>query len=1325
MNRFRTKKKAKEASEAVGRPSNDSDAPPPLPTLKASKTFRLGGKRHQEESEPRVELDVANALPSSDDFRTSLLMSGLSARFSMLREQDDPKSKIGKASDDSVLFPSKRQSRLNDFGFSSYGLSDIAEVSSISGSVRPPFSETRKDSFGYGTDDESVHSGSIMNRAKPGEGNNLFGGRQKIYKIPVKSSGSTKSLADGLEIGGMGGRALYENDVSQSAFQKLREREKEQQREQEREREEAAQNSQYTRSASPPLVGYNRNRETSSTTSSAGPSITRSSTAATSFTSQRTPSLTGSHTPITPGAPSSVQGSMERTTTKGRRLYETGLDQHLNDQQSSAMSRIDTLTRQRTFGSQTPPPGVASPTGSAHTFDRWDRQKIAGKASMPNMRTTSPSPTLANIGNFDFGVRPSIVTERVQAFGAAAPLSPPISGDDDHTVLAVQPNDRGKATALGAFTKPVQPYDESQYSQRQLRMQLDREGRDGRETPPLRKNSPPRAFVPRQRPVARPRGDSNATFASASASARSSSNSSAQRLFLPHERVQENSVPQIAETENDSSKHGTSFLSSPNNSSIGSPNNAANDTELELEYQQPLKPLDLYNKYRQEQPSSIERPPESEHPALRVKPFEFPESNNDNVSPMSTKLPRLRIEESPAPSVREPAPTDSPTLGPTTGLGSLIHQHMRTDSNTSSVYGGSVYGGMRSSGFVSRFPEEPTEPSPRHQYGNKANPWEHNDWDTQSDDGDNTNNFSLESAVRRKPTDTVVSSPLIPKSPYGDARNESRKSSWEKELDAHHTRNGSSETQKEQEDFQMDLAARRKKVQENLKSFVETESRSASPALGSSEWSKDGQVRTNPLGLLKNKTSRGSIIGKGDKAGPSKAMKMLGIGHSTISSSPSPGKPGFDDALWKQEEEEMLRGTKSHVLPSIIPTAPIAAPQTKAFRQARRDAQRDREQQVAMRHQQRMALEGAEQDWAKTNLADQQGQRGPMRDNAPPNIRVRQRSPSHETRPSPKVAQNRYRNGSSQERSSQEDSHPTLSSTRPSRDRSSSDASGRSKSRNGRYKDDLAISMAEGTSSSTRAFPEGLSPLPTHHLPRSPGTPVVPFVTTPIVSSINGSTVASRDRSNSKSGYFDGHKLQPLQTGDGVNIGLSPRPSPVTPFSANTTPSLMQPSPVGSRAVTPITQGFPNDPRVPGARKRSVNKSEISEPRFISSTSRITTVDLAPGVTLQSGSEAPPPIPAVNPRRKTRAMFGFGKKEDFDDYSLPAATQSTEEMSTFSADEDSKPKGRGKLRKISSEGGNLNLRARQAANALPSPAVPAFPPNAGLSPAPQIPGGMF
>jgi hypothetical protein len=86
----------------------------------------------------------------------------------------------------------------------------------------------------------------------------------------------------------------------------------------------------------------------------------------------------------------------------------------------------------------------------------------------------------------------------------------------------------------------------------------------------------------------------------------------------------------------------------------------------------------------------------------------------------------------------------------------------------------------------------------------------------------------------------------------------------------------------------------------------------------------------------------------------------------------------------------------------------------------------------------------------------------------------------------------------------------------------------------------------------------------------------------------------------------------------------------------------------------------------------------------------------------------------------------MGKKDEYDEiHSMPSATQSTEEMSMFSADEgDMKSRTRQKLRKSSSEGGNLNARARQAAQAAPSPAVPAFPAGAG-SPPRLGEGGMF
>ena len=1300
MNRFRTKKKAKEPTEGLVRASTESDVPA-APPIKSSKTFRRGKKN--QEPEPKLELDLSTALPSSDDFRTSLLMSGLSARFSMLREQDDPKSKIGKASDDSVLFP-KRQSRLNDFGFVSHGLSDIAEVSSINGSIRPPFAFGRTDSYhdGYGTDDDSTHGGSVMNRAKPGEGNNLFGGRQKIYKIPVNAS--TKSLTEGGG-GGMGGRALYENDVSQSAFQKLREREREQQRlEREREREEEEQNGQSSRAESPPLSGYNRNRETSSTTSSGGPSITRSSTAATSITSQRTPSLSGSHTPVTAGAPINGAPGVERTMTKGRRLYETGLDQHLHEQQYSAMNRIDTLTRQRILGAQTPPPGLTSPTVTNST-DRWDRQQIPGKASLPNMRAASPPPNASAMATFDFGHRADNLTETKPSFGLASPpLSPAMSDKDDHNVLAVQPNDRGKATALGAFSKPAQPYDETKYSQRQLQMQ------QGRETPPLRKHSPPHAFAPRQQQqqMGRTRADSSATFASG----RSRSNSSAQRHFLPQDRIPDVSAskPQDTVPENEAVSSGT-FLSSPNGSSLGSPD----DTEQVAKPKQSfIFPSQIY---RQNQPQALERPPESQHPANRQQQFQSSSSSpmKDGQShsvPGSNSFSRM--DGLSAPPANTP-PADSPTLGPTTGLSGMIHQHLRSDSNTSSVYGGGV---PPSAGLASRFPYDPTEPLPQNEYTTKNNPWDNYDWDQASYE---ENKFSLESAVDETRGHSEVPPPLSVRSANVDGAVQERNNSpWEKEMENHHTREGSSETQKERLDFKAELATRRRQVQENLKSFHETESRSASPA-PTPDWHRDGPVKSPALGLLKDKSSRGSLVGKPKEAGQSKAMKMLGIGSATIHSSPSPGKSQFDDNAWKEEEEEMLRG---------IPRGPTIPPQTKAFRQARRDAQRDRERQVVLRHQKKMETDsyGNDVEWSNQPMEIQTPKQAPFRDRVPPNIRTGGRTPSRERGPPP-VTQN-HRNGSNQESkgsigTSRSNSRPP---SRTSRDRSSSDASGRSKSRNGRYRDDLAKAMAEGIGSSGLGAFDDVDHPSARLNPKSPGTPILAMQPSPIPSPMIGSNQATRNRSNSKStpaGYFDSHKLQPVQTGEVIDIGLSPRPSPITPYSINSTPSLIPPSPAGSGANTPtMNQGFPGQGRTPGGRKRSVNKSEISEPRFLSSTSRVPTVELPPGASLQNGMDAPP-IPPVNPRRRqTRAIFGFGKKDEQDEYSLPSATQSTEEMSTFSDEGESKPKIRQKLRKSSSEGGNLNARARQAAIAAPSPALPSGFQGNGSPPRPYE-GGMF
>ena len=424
----------------------------------------------------------------------------------------------------------------------------------------------------------------------------------------------------------------------------------------------------------------------------------------------------------------------------------------------------------------------------------------------------------------------------------------------------------------------------------------------------------------------------------------------------------------------------------------------------------------------------------------------------------------------------------------------------------------------------------------------------------------------------------------------------------------------------------------------------------------------------------------------------------------------------------------MLRG---------VTKPPTTPPQTRAFRQARRDAQRDREKQIALRHQQnqqRMAAEASEAEWTNTRMDNQPRQRAPSGDRVPPNVRTGPRNQSRERRQHPPPVTHSFNTGSG--RDSKDSVGTSRSGSRPpsSRDRSGSETSaGPSKSRNGRYKDDLAKAMAQGTSSSSQGYYEDLE-VPSARLdPRSPGISGGAFQQSPIPSPMIGSNNRSRSNSNlAAAGYFEGQKSpMMLQTsGEAPEIGLPPRPSPTAPFVVNATPALIQPSPVGSAANTPTAQGFQHQGGIPTNRKRSINKADISEPRFISSTSRVTTVNLPAGSSLQNGAEVyAPPIPPVNPRRRqTRAIFGtlMGKKDEYDEiHSMPSATQSTEEMSTFSADEgDAKARSRQKLRKSSSEGGNLNARARQAAQAAPSPAVPAFPAGSG-SPPRLAEGGMF
>lgn len=711
MNRFRTKKRTKDDVSAP-RPSMDSETAGP---------FKLFGKKKLPDSDSKQNLDLDAALPASDDFRTSLLMTGLSARFSMLREQDDPHSKIGKASDDSVLFP-KRQSRLMDFGYAS-GLQDIAEMESIKGSTL-----TRVNSS-QGSEDND--NGNIMDRARPNDGNNLFGGRQKIYR-----------LAAGAKTGnnGMGGRILYDEDVAKSAFQKWRQTE--------RERTSFDEDTLESDSA----FDYNKKRATNSTTSS-GMSAGRNSTAATSVASQ---------VPSAKDVPSiipSSASSVERNFTRTRRLYEQGLTQDLQDQQSSAVSRMDTISK--THRSKATADGVPVPSPASFTFgDRvLERRTILTKGSAPNLRSFTP-PTPAASQQTPTEPVPKVSAEQRTNFGVSPPLSPPISEADEQPILPIQPNDRGKATAMGVFNRPAQQYDDSKFAQRQQQM---RKGRDV--------------------------SDSQGYHGT-----RSSQDASRSRSSSMHRTARDRLEVTPNKTDRSGKKdyQATSFFDDNDDTTTSSYSNLASSLGTGL---------------------SVERPNDEDHPAFRKSALPTPLSlssraSDDNSSIEERADMRFRMKEEP--------PEDSPTLGPgpAAGLSGMVRQHLRSDSNASSIYDNAGQTPDVDSRQQSASPETKDD---------RVNHARSNSWGLQNDE------FGADSGTW---TPTANQGGPAPRG--------------------------------EQDEFARHLADGARRVREKLTSYAEPDSEQSPPPVPPPESAKDlAGARSNALGILRTKSSRTSLFERG------------------------------------------------------------------------------------------------------------------------------------------------------------------------------------------------------------------------------------------------------------------------------------------------------------------------------------------------------------------------------------------------------------------------------------------------------------------------------
>jgi hypothetical protein len=783
MNRWLTRKK---------------DGDEPVSGKKAKK-----GKKGQEEVKPEFNLDAA--LPKVDDFRTSLIMPGLSTRFSMLREQDDPSSKIGKASDDSVLSP-KRQSRLHEFGFIPGGLSDIAEVASLNGSVRRPIANERQNSFDSREEDDG---GSMMSRARPGEGNVLFGGRQKIYMI---SNNSTKGL----------GRTLYDDDVNMSAYQKKRQEEKDLQRQQEAEEQAGMQSEPSSPSAT------SRKRDSSSTNS--GTVHQRTSTAATSIASQgansvavSSPSYPTFNGPISPP-------EMSRSTAKPRRLYDQGLDLQMQEQQSSSMNRLNSIQRTRAPTGRSTPPLPFQARSATNLNDRFNSRG-------PPFRSESPvgfNQSAMSRNNSSAESSP-VLTQPQSPL-----LTSPITSDSEEAQTlnaALQPNDRGKATAMGAFNKPKEAFSEQQYAERLRHLHRERDAPEATPAPKVEKSLPRKPSL-KERAIQekRRRAESFGTeqrpesptepVPAPSAFSRFQAAANQMKVAGPASPYSPPEQPEQDSEKVERSCDGVTFFTSQESSE-----------DEEVQERPSVRALERTRRFDNLPTATGPAPSLLEHPALRSR-------SASRAAPED----RIGRDQSPRPLN---ADVDSPTLGPDNGgLSGLIRQHLRNPSTVSSNYGETDHAMMSppittAAGLALRNQElrlQPQQPgsenvTPAPSTYSHSNPWDLDDLDNPyRDERQSFNSTSQTNGDKAKAQDSASTTEETDLTPR---RN--------------HERVASNETEADHEAFQRDLAQRQRVIQENLRARAEGRSLSPAPAPGSG-----GGLKT-ALNMLRAKSSRESF----------------------------------------------------------------------------------------------------------------------------------------------------------------------------------------------------------------------------------------------------------------------------------------------------------------------------------------------------------------------------------------------------------------------------------------------------------------------------------
>jgi len=569
---------------------------------------------------------------------------------------------------------------------------------------------------------------------------------------------------------------------------------------------------------------------------------------------------------------------LERSLTK-RRLYEQGLDQHMYEQQASNLTRLNSIQRQRTHvGGKSPISGL-QPKASIDLQER------------PNINASPPVQPLTTFGSIR---KPSSNTSSPPTSHPQSPTLP-LNEYEDFGVLSstIQPSDRGKATAMGAFDKPRQAFDEDQYLKRLQQMQQG----TSLPHPALQASSSttasPKVSEESDRSVKLARFDSARHTPDSTTQQRRRSRSSPAKP----EQSQAFSVFQQAAAANRAVHEGSPQLSAaPTMPNIApavpdthrtffgdiSASDDDDDESVASDYERRG-----YGYGSGRFPSTLASV--SEHPAMRSQTSAFPEIREEDEEDVLPS-PEHAQDSSDTNVSSDSESAMPPSTAPRSDLlRGLVHQHLRKQSDQSSI-APSIFPpqhlrnqSTHSSIYPATVGKEDSAASltsnvpgfGRHTYNENrigstytnSNPWDLDDFDSsyyygenEVENQDTTGNDRSATPHGNEPSKTV---------------DEPEPIAWQHDLKSQHTRDSSNGTMQEREAFANELAARQKAIQENLRSIVEADSRSGSPQPTSS-----GAFKA--FNMLKPKSSRDSMV---RQDASSKASKLLGLGSAGGSTS--------------------------------------------------------------------------------------------------------------------------------------------------------------------------------------------------------------------------------------------------------------------------------------------------------------------------------------------------------------------------------------------------------------------------------------------------------